>query len=67
LKTQHLINSLFRLYYRRPFRFFFVSKPEIREIHDRGVSDQVIVQGAQRSTMAELADWVLSSDKVLVF
>jgi len=33
----------------------------------RGISDQVIVQGAQRSTMAELADWVISSEKILVF
>ena len=33
----------------------------------RGMSDQEIVEGAQRSTMDELAQRTLAADKVLVF
>jgi len=33
----------------------------------RGVSDAEIVEGAQRSTLAQLADWTVEADKVLVF
>jgi len=33
----------------------------------RGVSDADIVEGARRSTLAQLADWTIEADKVLVF
>jgi uncharacterized protein involved in oxidation of intracellular sulfur len=33
----------------------------------RGVADEMLVAGASRATIAELADWTVSSDKVLVF
>jgi uncharacterized protein involved in oxidation of intracellular sulfur len=33
----------------------------------RGMVDAEIVAGAQRSTLAELADWTASADKVLVY
>lgn len=33
----------------------------------RGFTDDDIVQGAQRSTMQELAEHTLAADKVLVF
>lgn len=33
----------------------------------RGVGDADIVEGAKRSTLAQLADWTIEADKVLVF
>ncbi len=33
----------------------------------RSIAEEVVIDGVKRSTMAELADWTLSSDKVLVF
>ena len=33
----------------------------------RGMNDSDIAEGTQRSTLAELADWTASADKVLVF
>lgn len=33
----------------------------------RSINEQWIIDGVKRGTMAELADWVISSDKVLVF
>lgn len=33
----------------------------------RGVGDAEIVEGAKRSTLAQLADWTVEADKVLVF
>jgi uncharacterized protein involved in oxidation of intracellular sulfur len=33
----------------------------------RGLSEADVIQGAQRSTLAQLADWTLEADKVLVF
>lgn len=33
----------------------------------RGMSDTDMVAGARRSTLAELADWTVEADKVLVF
>lgn len=33
----------------------------------RGVGDADIVEGAKRSTLAQLADWTVEADKVLVF
>ena len=33
----------------------------------RGLTDDDIVQGARRSTMPELAEWVVDSDKVITF
>ena len=33
----------------------------------RGLKDVQLIEGVKRSTMNELADWVLSSDKVLSF
>ena len=33
----------------------------------RGITEAELVDGARRSTMAELADWTLAADKVLVF
>lgn len=33
----------------------------------RGLKDTMLVEGAEISTMAELANWVADSDKVLVF
>ncbi len=33
----------------------------------RGLSEADMVEGAKRSTLAELADWTVESDKVLVF
>lgn len=33
----------------------------------RGISDSALTEGARRSTMNELADWVVWADKVLTF
>jgi uncharacterized protein involved in oxidation of intracellular sulfur len=33
----------------------------------RGITEAELIEGARRSTMAELADWTLAADKVLVF
>jgi uncharacterized protein involved in oxidation of intracellular sulfur len=33
----------------------------------RGVADDQVIEGAQRSTMKELAEHTMSADKVLVF
>lgn len=33
----------------------------------RGISDEMLISGARRSTMEELADHTLAADKVLVF
>ncbi len=33
----------------------------------RGLDESELVEGARRSTLAELADWTLGADKVLVF
>ena len=33
----------------------------------RGITDPELIHGAQRSTMAMLADWTIWADKVLVF
>lgn len=33
----------------------------------RGLRDDELVEGAQRSTLAQLADWTAEADKVLVF
>ena len=33
----------------------------------RGLREDEVVEGARRSTLAQLADWTLDADKVLVF
>lgn len=33
----------------------------------RGLSEAGMIEGAKRSTLAQLADWTLEADKVLVF
>ena len=33
----------------------------------RGLTDADLIQGARRSTLAELADWTAQADKLLVF
>ncbi len=33
----------------------------------RGMRDDEVVEGARRSTLAQLADWTVEADKVLVF
>ncbi len=33
----------------------------------RSLTEDMVIDGVKRSTMAELADWTLNSDKVLVF
>ena len=33
----------------------------------RGLTEELLVPGARRSTLDELADWTLAADKVLVF
>ena len=33
----------------------------------RGITEGMVIENAQRSTMDELTDWTLSADKVLVF
>ena len=33
----------------------------------RGLRDDELVEGARRSTLAQLADWTAAADKVLVF
>jgi uncharacterized protein involved in oxidation of intracellular sulfur len=33
----------------------------------RGVLDTDLIEGAPRSTLAQLADWTATADKVLVF
>ena len=33
----------------------------------RGLSDEEMIEGARRSTLAQLADWTVEADKVLVF
>ncbi len=33
----------------------------------RGLDESELIEGAKRSTLAQLADWTLEADKVLVF
>ncbi|MDP1650104.1 MAG: DsrE family protein [Rubrivivax sp.] len=33
----------------------------------RGLQDSEVIEGARRSTLAQLADWTVEADKVLVF
>ncbi len=33
----------------------------------RGLSDEELIEGTRRSTLAQLADWTAEADKVLVF
>jgi uncharacterized protein involved in oxidation of intracellular sulfur len=33
----------------------------------RGLSESELIEGAKRSTLAQLADWTIEADKVLVF
>lgn len=33
----------------------------------RGLRDDEVIEGARRSTLAQLADWTVEADKVLVF
>lgn len=33
----------------------------------RGLNESEMIEGAKRSTLAELADWTVAADKVLVF
>jgi len=33
----------------------------------RGLREDEVIEGARRSTLAELADWTIEADKVLVF
>jgi uncharacterized protein involved in oxidation of intracellular sulfur len=33
----------------------------------RGMTETDMIEGARRSTLAELADWTAEADKVLVF
>jgi uncharacterized protein involved in oxidation of intracellular sulfur len=33
----------------------------------RGITQTMLVEGAERSTMDELTDWTVAADKVLVF
>jgi uncharacterized protein involved in oxidation of intracellular sulfur len=33
----------------------------------RGLRDDEVIEGARRSTLAQLAEWTAESDKVLVF
>lgn len=33
----------------------------------RGLAESELIEGARRSTLAQLADWTLEADKVLVF
>ena len=33
----------------------------------RGLRDEELIEGARRSTLAQLADWTAEADKVLVF
>lgn len=33
----------------------------------RGLTDEELIEGARRSTLAQLADWTAEADKVLVF
>jgi uncharacterized protein involved in oxidation of intracellular sulfur len=33
----------------------------------RGLRDEELIEGARRSTLAQLADWTIEADKVLVF
>lgn len=33
----------------------------------RGMSESELIEGAKRSTLAQLADWTIEADKVLVF
>jgi uncharacterized protein involved in oxidation of intracellular sulfur len=33
----------------------------------RGVQEDALISGAKRSTLAQLADWTIAADKVLVF
>jgi uncharacterized protein involved in oxidation of intracellular sulfur len=33
----------------------------------RGLAESELIEGARRSTMAQLADWTHEADKVLVF
>lgn len=33
----------------------------------RGLSETDVIQGAKRSSLAQLADWTLEADKVLIF
>lgn len=33
----------------------------------RGIAESEVIEGARRSTLAQLADWTVDADKVLVF
>jgi hypothetical protein len=33
----------------------------------RGLREDEVIEGARRSTLAQLADWTIEADKVLVF
>jgi uncharacterized protein involved in oxidation of intracellular sulfur len=33
----------------------------------RGLKDEELIEGSHRSTLAQLADWTVSADKVLVY
>jgi len=33
----------------------------------RGIAESEVIEGARRSTLAQLADWTVEADKVLVF
>ena len=33
----------------------------------RGITDEMLIEGARRSTLAELGDWTLWADKVVTF
>ncbi|MDO9198113.1 DsrE/DsrF/TusD sulfur relay family protein [Rhodoferax sp.] len=33
----------------------------------RGIAESEVIEGAKRSTLAQLADWTVEADKVLVF
>lgn len=36
-------------------------------MYARGLAETEVIEGAKRSTLAQLADWTLEADKVLVF
>jgi uncharacterized protein involved in oxidation of intracellular sulfur len=33
----------------------------------RGLKDEELIEGSHRSTLAQLADWTVNADKVLVY
>ncbi len=40
---------------------------EIESMIARGMAETEMIEGAKRSTLAQLADWTIAADKVLVF